>query len=188
MKALMASNPLRRFVSLIGLLLVAGLAFVPPLAAAQGGVGAYASGAAPLGAEAVLPPGHYGLIADRAYDVLNGPLSPTVQAPDLLANLTSYFVVDIRSHATWCDGHVPGAVNMPWPAEIVEIDNLELLPDDMRIAVVCYTGHTASQTTMLFNLLGYKASALRYGFTSWDPSSENPVYPVELGTAEDGCE
>jgi rhodanese-related sulfurtransferase len=187
MRSLVTVNRLLRVAGLVTLLIGAGSALVPTAASAQGGVGSYASGVAPSGADAVITAGHFGLIADRAYEVLSGPLSPTVQAPVLVANLADYYVVDIRSHDTWCAGHIPGAVNMPWPTEIVEPENLDILPTGMPIAVVCYTGHTASQTTMLFNLLGYEASALRYGFTSWDPESVDPVYPLEVGTEEDGC-
>jgi len=184
MKLFIASRSSIRFIGLISLIVAAGAVFVPTPAAAREKVGDYVSGAAPSGPGVAIPPGQYGQIADRAFEVLNGSLKPTILASDVANDLASYYVVDVRGYEDWCDGHIPGAVNMPWPTEIVEPDNLEMLPTDTPIVVVCYTGHTASQTTMLFNLLGYNASALKNGFISWDYPTDPETYPVEECGAE----
>ncbi len=81
------------------------------------------------------------------------------------------FILDIRSYEAWLVGHVPGAVNVPFK-EVFEPENLDLLPDDNQIVVVCYTGHTASQTTALLNVVGYDAIALKFGFESWSPGGK----------------
>jgi rhodanese-related sulfurtransferase len=145
---------------------------------AKGGVGASASGPAPSGQDAVIPPGHYGIISSRANAVLSSPHTQTRFASDVLTalddNSASFFIVDIRNAGDYCKGHIQGAVNIPF-VTVAEPVNLEMLPTDRPILVVCYTGHTASQTTMLYNLLGYDASALRFGMMSWVPSTEMAI-------------
>jgi rhodanese-related sulfurtransferase len=92
----------------------------------------------------------------------------------LQADPDSYFVVDIRSTGSYCDSHIPGAVNIPFRT-VAMPDNLAMLPTDRPILVVCYTGHTASQTTMLYNLLGYEAYALRFAMMSWVDATSTKV-------------
>jgi len=78
------------------------------------------------------------------------------------------FILSVRKPEHYTLGHICDAVN-------IEIENLfsdvglEKLPDDKskRIVVVCYTGHTASQTAALLNLNGYNATVLMWGMCSW---------------------
>ncbi len=97
------------------------------------------------------------------------------------------FILDIRSGATYEVGHIPGAVNIPFASVFTE-ENLSLIPKDKQVIVVCYTGHTASQTTALLNLIGYDAIALKWGSESWsnggkafDPSTV-PFYDIVFST------
>jgi rhodanese-related sulfurtransferase len=46
-------------------------------------------------------------------------------------------------------------------------DSLAKLPKDKKIVVYCYTGHTGSQATAILNVLGYNATNLKFGMTSW---------------------
>lgn len=124
------------------------------------------------------------MIASRADDVLAGKTPPTKFAEHvydaLLADPDSFFVVDIRATGDYCNGHIPGAVNIPFRTVAVPA-NLEMLPIDRPILVVCYTGHTASQTTMLYNLLGYEAYALRFAMLSWVDSTATKISsPTDL--------
>jgi rhodanese-related sulfurtransferase len=160
---------------LVGVLIVFSLALSGTTVLAKKGVGDYASGPAPSGRDALIPPGHYGLIASRADDVLLGNAPPTKFAAEVDAALESFFVVDIRSAGDYCKGHIPGAVNIPFRTVAMPA-NLEMLPTDIPILVVCYTGHTASQTTMLYRLLGYDAYALRYAMMSWVDVTRAPIW------------
>jgi hypothetical protein len=38
---------------------------------------------------------------------------------------------------------------------------------DQQIAVICYTGHTASMTSQMLNVLGYDAVPLKWAMPSW---------------------
>lgn len=79
---------------------------------------------------------------------------------------SSYFIVDVRDTAAFAAGHIEGSVNIPYKmtADPKQIANL---PKDKKILVICYSGHTASQTAALWNLLGYDAAPMVNGMGGW---------------------
>jgi rhodanese-related sulfurtransferase len=102
-------------------------------------------------------------------------------------------IVSVRSAADYAKGHVPGAINIPL-AELTKPENLAKLPTDKKIVAYCYTGHTGSQATAILNLLGYNASNLKFGMTSWtkntdvasgryDEAKDCMDYPFVTGTS-----
>jgi rhodanese-related sulfurtransferase len=72
------------------------------------------------------------------------------------------FLLDTRDPESFKKGHIEGATNIFWK-DILEEKNLEKLPRNKRIIVICYVGHTASQVMVALRLLGYKATALKFG-------------------------
>src|SRR5574340_220564 len=50
---------------------------------------------------------------------------------------------------------------------IADDESLAKLDDTKKIVVVCYTGHTASMTNMVWNMLGYDALTLKFGMSGW---------------------
>ena len=72
------------------------------------------------------------------------------------------FIMDIRQADVYGEGHVKGAVNIPWGTAIAE--NLTKLPKDKTIAVYCYTGQTAGQTVALLNMAGFTAKTVHLGW------------------------
>jgi len=136
------------------------------------------------------------VIATAADNYLASGKAPVITSSNVYANLNDGnsandpYVLSIRSATDFANGHVPGAHNIPW-REIAKTANLSKLPTDKQIVVVCYTGHTASQTTMFLNEMGYDAVAMKFGMTSWDTvaahthiyhssdPSDCPDYPVE---------
>ena len=151
------------------------------------GVGEYVSEAAPKGPTATIPPGHYGLIAKYADKFLSNTnpvphrtifadtLVDGIDDPNKADELTDFFLLDIRKPADFCAGHIPGAVNIPFE-QVAKPENLSMLPADMPILVICYTGHTASQVNSILNLLGYNAWTLRFGMTSWREKTPTKVW------------
>jgi len=93
--------------------------------------------------------------AEELYELIND--SDTTNDP---------YILSIRSAEHYALGHIPGAVNIPLSTLFTE-DNLAKLPEDRRIVVYCYTGHTASQATALLNVNGYDAVCLTWGMCSW---------------------
>lgn len=134
------------------------------------------------------------IVLARAEAYLTAKKPPTMAPEDLFNAVAtedpSIFILSIRSAEHYEKGHIPGAYNIPY-AEVSKIENLKKLPPDKKIVVICYTGHTASQTTMLLNLLGYDAVPLKWGMMNWtgDPEVLNTKpftaapegYPIETG-------
>ena len=68
----------------------------------------------------------------------------------------------VRRPEDFQKSHIKGAVNIFW-LELLEPENLKKLPRDKEIIIVCYVGHSASQTLVMLRLLGYNAFVLKYG-------------------------
>ncbi|GAB4328562.1 MAG: hypothetical protein Kow0074_24600 [Candidatus Zixiibacteriota bacterium] len=120
-------------------------------------------------------------IIRTAADVyLSSGASPVITSANVYLNLNDGnsandpVLLDIRGAADYAAGHVAGAINVPF-REVAKDANLAKLDPGKQIVVICYTGHTASQATMLLNMLGYNAAAMKFGMTSWtvDPA-KNP--------------
>jgi rhodanese-related sulfurtransferase len=133
-----------------------------------------------------IPYGHYMLMAKYADQFLSDPpgghrtiyaasLVDGIDDVELNDELADFFILDIRTNVDFCKGHLAGAVNVPF-LEVAKPENLMLLPLDKPILVVCYTGHTASQTNTILNMLGYDTWTLRFGMTSWSAASNTKVY------------
>jgi rhodanese-related sulfurtransferase len=80
-------------------------------------------------------------------------------------------IVSVRAADAYAMGHVPGAINIAL-ADLAKPENLAKLPTDKKIVVYCYTGHTGSQATAILNVLGYDASNLKFGMTSWTKDTD----------------
>jgi len=101
--------------------------------------------------------------------------APTINPQDVYNNVvmggdTGYFLLSIQKPEDYAKGHVQGAVNIPYGA-IAKKENLDKLPKDKKIVVICYTGHTASYTAMFLNQLGYEAYAMKFGMMGWNDAS-----------------
>lgn len=73
----------------------------------------------------------------------------------------SVVVLDIRKPEDFAKGHLEGAINIPM-AEIGE--RMTEIPFDQEIAVICYSGQTAAQTTGVLRMAGYNAKIITGGF------------------------
>jgi rhodanese-related sulfurtransferase len=80
-------------------------------------------------------------------------------------------IVSVRAPADYAKGHIPGAINIPL-ADLAKPESLAKLPAHKKIVVYCYTGHTGSQATAILNLLGYDATNLKFGMTSWTKNTD----------------
>jgi len=98
-------------------------------------------------------------------------------------NTNDPFILSIPSSTQYAVGHIAGAVNIPM-SNLFQAENLAKLPDDdTLIVVVCYTGHTASQTTALLNINGFNATALKFGMTGWTTNATVAPYAYNKGTS-----
>lgn len=71
-------------------------------------------------------------------------------------------VLDIRGAKDYAEGHIKGAVNLPWGAAIS--DNLTKIPKDKPLMVYCYTGQTAGQAVATLNIAGFDARSVNLGW------------------------
>ncbi len=79
-------------------------------------------------------------------------------------DLSSKWIMDIRSAADFATAHIEGANNVPF----TDILNAAATADK-PILVVCYTGQTACYATSLLRLAGYQdAQALKWGMSGWN--------------------
>lgn len=102
------------------------------------------------------------------------------------------FLLDIRKKEDYLKtGHIPGSINIFWQ-DLYNPENLKKLPCPLHnpqytIVIICYVGHTSSQTLVLLRLLGFNVVALKFGM-GLSPVKEVLIrgwldyqYPVEYG-------
>jgi len=73
-----------------------------------------------------------------------------------------YFLLDLRLYEDYKKNHIKGAKNIFW-LDIFKDGNIDILPRDKRIILICYVGHTASQILVILQLLGYDVKVLKFG-------------------------
>ncbi|WP_439183058.1 rhodanese-like domain-containing protein [Carboxylicivirga taeanensis] len=94
-----------------------------------------------------------------------------VMAAPADGNLSSKYIIDIRSAEAFNSGHIANAVNVPDFKNILT----EAAKADQPILVVCYTGQTACYATSLLRLYGYHdAQALKWGMSGWNEATAGP--------------
>lgn len=128
-----------------------------------------------------LPPGLEELFAYQANIYFNE--SPeadrAVFAAELHGRLAAgenLYVVDLRSQASYQQGHILQAINVP--IEILFTDEARVpFPDDgTPVVFVCANGHVSAMAAALYGTMGYNAYSLRFGMISWRRSTPIQVY------------
>jgi len=75
-----------------------------------------------------------------------------------------YVVLDLRKADAYAQGHIKGAINVPYGVEIAKnLDNIRAIAKDKTLVVACYTGQTAGQADSLLNVAGIKTVSLNSG-------------------------
>ena len=95
-------------------------------------------------------PGDNGMISQKAF------VDKVKAGEDL-------FILDIRQPDVYNEGHVKGAINLPWGTDAIPAA-LDKLPADETIYVYCYTAQTANQTVALLNFAGFEAKSVKFGW------------------------
>jgi len=88
-----------------------------------------------------------------------------------------YVFVDIRKAEDFAKGHIKGAVNYPYGADIAK--NLDAIIEKGKgktVIVNCYSGITSGQTVALLNTIGVNAKSLLSGYDAgW-----GKLFPTEV--------
>lgn len=75
-----------------------------------------------------------------------------------------YAILDIRKADAYAQGHIKGAINVPYGADIAKnLDSIRAIAKDKTLIVACYTGQTAGQADSLLNVAGIKTLSLNSG-------------------------
>lgn len=134
----------------------------------------------------VLAPGLEKIFADQANIFFNesAQADRAIFAAELNGRFVAgenLYVVDLRSQATYQQGHIPQAINVP--IEILFTDAArEPFPDDgTPVVFVCANGHVSAMAAALFGTMGYNAYSLRFGMIGWRRST--PVQVFSSGQA-----
>ena len=115
------------------------------------------------------------LEAADAYLTSDRGKTPTISVQDVYNKFvkggdSSYLLISVQKPEDYAKGHVPGAINIPF-GQIAKKENLAKLSKDKKLVIICYTGHTASYTSMFLNELGYEAYAMKFGTMAWNDST-----------------
>ncbi|MBS3806078.1 MAG: hypothetical protein KGY60_01115 [Bacteroidales bacterium] len=104
-------------------------------------------------------------------------------AQDVNANLSNYYVIDIRSSESYNGGSISGAVNSTLGNILATAEDA----GDKTPVVVCYTGQTAGHAVAALRLSGYPdAKVLKWGMSGWNSSLSAPWESNVGNTANDG--
>lgn len=103
-----------------------------------------------------------------------------IVVPDLFTKMDAgedLFIIDIRRAEDYAQGHLKGAVNIPYGPAVAE--NLDKIPDDVPVYVNCYSGQTSSQTVALLNVAGKYATNIQSGWNNGISQTEGYEAYVE---------
>lgn len=88
-------------------------------------------------------------------------------------------VIDVRSPKEYAQGHVPGAINVPFEGFQKKIEEMKV-PKDTTIVTVCDHGGRSSRAAVELQKLGYKTSSF-CRLDSWKKEG----YKLERGRGKD---
>ena len=106
-----------------------------------------------------------------------------ILVPDLFEKMDAgedMLIIDIRRPEDYAQGHLKGAVNIPYGPDVAE--KLDKIPDDVPVYVNCYTGQTSSQTVALLNVAGKYATNIQSGWNNGISQTEG--YEAYVDTEE----
>ena len=87
--------------------------------------------------------------------------------------MDTYVILDVRAAKDYAEGHIAGAINIPFGKNMQESFNT--IPEGKPVVVYCYSGQTASQVLGVLRLLGYEAYNMPGGMNNGWLKAENPV-------------
>ncbi|MGM0501011.1 MAG: rhodanese-like domain-containing protein [Bacillota bacterium] len=102
-------------------------------------------------------------------DLLSGLMGKGVTeiTPQEVAN-KDITVIDVRKESAYQEGHIPGAINIPYGDFKADHEKLEQVSKDEEIAVNCVMGVSSQKITRLLNEAGYdKAKSMKGGIRAW---------------------
>jgi hydroxyacylglutathione hydrolase len=84
------------------------------------------------------------------------------------------FLLDVRNTSEFRDGHIPGALSVPYPRLAARLDEV---PRNRKIVVNCQGGGRSARAVAFLQRAGYDAANLAGGFAAWQRQSSDLVKP-----------
>jgi rhodanese-related sulfurtransferase len=103
-------------------------------------------------------------------DFVNEKMPTIISASDVytLNQTGKVYIIDIRAQADFEAGHIPNAHNVSFANLLTHIAGVDMTAYE-KIAIVCYSGQTASYAACLLQLTGCsKAYSMAFGMSAWD--------------------
>jgi rhodanese-related sulfurtransferase len=102
-------------------------------------------------------------------------------AADLGAGVTGWVLVDSRSHESWDQGHVPGAIHLP--TREIAARAASVVPEGVTVVTYCWGPgcNGATKAALEFAKLGYPVKEMIGGFEYWAREG----LPVETASGVD---
>lgn len=95
-----------------------------------------------------------------------------LQVTDLAKDTSKYFILDVRTQELYNKGHIKGATLIPY----LELGaNLDKLPKDETIAVICNSGQQSSQTVAVLKAAGFTVLNVQSGMNNGWYKNDLPV-------------
>ena len=83
-------------------------------------------------------------------------------------------VIDVRKKKDYQQGHIPGAINIPYSEFEEDHPKLAEIDQNEEIAVNCVMGVSSQKITRLLNEAGYdQAKSMKGGIKAWEGELEN---------------
>jgi hydroxyacylglutathione hydrolase len=90
--------------------------------------------------------------------------TPLLSVDALQKVMNQYYILDVRSPAEWHRGHIANAHHI----ELARIkEEVEKIPSEKPVAVICHSGNRASLAASWLNQQGFKAQNVQGGMQAW---------------------
>lgn len=96
-----------------------------------------------------------------------GEKNIAINADDVFADPSKYYVINLERKDKYEDGHIPGAIRYKPESTLGFTDEMASIPEGKTVVVYCGTGHNSGFATAYLRLFGYDARTLRYGNNSF---------------------
>ena len=90
-----------------------------------------------------------------------------------------YIIVDVRTFEEYCEGHIPGAINIP-NEDIVDVPPERLANKDQMILIYCRSGNRSKQAAEKLLTMGYTNLIEFGGIIDWDGEIVTGDQPYNL--------
>ncbi len=123
---------------------------------------------------------------EKTGDFINSPAVPAmIKASEVKENIGNpkYLVLDIRKEADYLDGHIEGAVHVSEDNILNYLTTKSQPGNYKKIALVCYSGQSASYVTSILRLMGYaNVYAMKWGMCAWSPKYAQEKWLKNINT------